>query len=77
MGRKKIKIQPIKDDRNRQVQSYSPNHHLQACSYIWHLGHLFEKKARSHEEGVRVERPVRLRDCPDHIQFEWQAGAVC
>lgn len=80
MGRKKIQISRITDERNRQVSncrkrinytyiiekkmSGQINNH---CFIYILAGDVQQAKIRSHEEGVRAVRPVRLRDRPDNI----------
>lgn len=77
MGRKKIKIQPIKDDRNRQVRHITLTHTGVAYSPLVPLGHFSETKARPNEESLRIERALRLRDCSYYLQLEWEACSVC
>jgi hypothetical protein len=60
MGRKKIKIQPIKDDRNKQVKIYPhacllglpPPLHSTQHNFCLPIGHLFETQIWANEEGV-------------------------
>ena len=44
MGRKKIKIQPIKDDRNRQVSPQFPHLALLAAHSFYHVQVTFLKR---------------------------------
>lgn len=58
MGRKKIKIQPIKDDRNRQVKEGDNKISVFFVKFFFFFwgkkGHLFKKKTWIDEEGVRI-----------------------
>lgn len=69
MGRKKIKIQPIQDDRNRQVKKIerdsvnkarSKNSHTHVVDGIINIGHLSQTQAWINEESIRIERVVQL-----------------
>ena len=40
-------------------------------------GHLHEEEVRPHEEGLRAQRALRLRDLGHHLQLAQQAVPVC
>jgi hypothetical protein len=57
MGRKKIKIQPIKDDRNKQVRKswfgmLAKQVHDRVCLTGVVVGDIFEAQVWTDEEGI-------------------------
>ena len=65
MGRKKIQISRIMDERNRQVRPEvtrlgPKNNNFQ--------GHIYKTKVWLDEEGIRAVGPLRLRNCTHHFQ---------
>jgi hypothetical protein len=73
LGRKKIKIQRIEDDRNRQVSTtervatlfqriapLSARQSLTACPVVDMAGNLFEEEERPSQKGDGARRSLRL-----------------
>lgn len=53
MGRRKIKIQPIQDDRNRQVMKLTLDIVQRFdLNFVVLKGHVPQKKEWTHEEGL-------------------------
>lgn len=75
MGRKKIQISRITDERNRQVKIKLRHFPQKTLPYF--VGDFQQAEVRSYEESVRVVSFVRLRDCLDYFQQQQQALPVC
>lgn len=70
MGRKKIQISRIGDERNRQVdyfRDYLVDSARFNTSYFCASGYFHEAKVRADEKSLRAVGPVRLRDRAHHI----------
>ena len=64
MGRKKIQIQQIKDDRLKQVRNS-----LRRGAKIRTLGHLHKEEKRLSQEGHGNLASVRREDACAHVQL--------
>jgi hypothetical protein len=75
MGRRKIKIKKITDERNRQVSPFDVVRHGSPFKLLF-KGHILKEEAGVNEESVRAECPLQLRHCLDLLHPEQQIGAI-